>query len=201
MLLAPPLPVALARRERGMPPPGPWSFEIKLDGWRALLFRDEAGGTVLQARSGRLISDRFPDLVRAAQALPPGLVLDGELVIWHRGRVDFFAVQRRALSHPRRAAALAHELPASYAAFDVLEADGADWRTRPYRERRVRLLQLDLAPPIQPVPATTDRAIALAWWERYRPDVGIEGLVVKHLDGAYLGGSRQWRKVKHWDAR
>lgn len=203
MLLTPPVPVALARRARTIPPGDLWASELKMDGWRCLIFRTY-DVVHLQTRAGRLIEDRFPDLAEAAaRQLPEGVVLDGELVIWHHDRIDFAAVQKRALSHPRRATALARELPASYTAFDILEADATDWRPRPYRERRTRLLQLlaEARPPLQIMPATSDRGLAADWWERWHPDVGIEGLVVKHLDAPYRAGTRDWLKLKHWDAR
>jgi ATP-dependent DNA ligase len=47
-------------------------------------------------------------------ALRPGTTLDGELVIWRDGVLDFAAVQSRAASTPTRARALAEDLPASF---------------------------------------------------------------------------------------
>lgn len=186
-----------------MPDGDRWSIEPKFDGWRGLVFRDEEQGVRLQSRSGRLITPHFPDLVDAALRLPPGTVLDGEIVVWHEGRADFAAVQRRALTATQRATALAARHPASFAAFDVLEAEETDLRGRPYEERRARLLEVldGLGPPLQPVPATRDRMTALDWWERWTPELGIEGLMVKHVRGTYNGRTRDWRKLKHWDAR
>ncbi|MFE9481325.1 hypothetical protein ACFYNM_22305 [Streptomyces spororaveus] len=68
-----------------------------MDGHRALVFTAAGlGGTVLvQTRRGALVQDRWPDLVAAAEAqLPPGLVLDGELVVWdaEAGRLSFEAL-------------------------------------------------------------------------------------------------------------
>ncbi|WP_181468091.1 RNA ligase family protein [Streptomyces sp. Amel2xB2] len=202
MLLDPPIRPALARRVDALPPGDVWAYEPKFDGWRALIFH-RPDGVVVQARSGRLITTHFPDVATAALRLPVGCVIDGEVVIWNEQRIDFFAVQRRALSAPRKAWPLSKQLPASFAAFDILEHDGEDLRVRGYAERRERLVQVVgvLGPPIQPVPSTTSRDQALDWWERWTPEVGIEGLVVKHLDGLYRGGARDWRKYKHWDAR
>ncbi|MFI5672943.1 hypothetical protein [Streptomyces sp. NPDC051704] len=62
------------------------AYEQKFDGHRALLFTQPApGGRVLiQTRRGSLVQDRFPALVAAAvEQLPPGLVLDGELLVWY----------------------------------------------------------------------------------------------------------------------
>lgn len=63
------------------------------------------GDVVLQARSGRIITDAFPDLADAARQLPYGTVLDGEVVVWTEGRTVFAAVQKRAAATPGRAPA------------------------------------------------------------------------------------------------
>lgn len=205
--LHPPVSVALAQASDTIPHGEVWSFEPKFDGWRCLLFctgEEDGGGVMLQARSGRLITAHFPDLAAAGRdQLPPGLVLDGEVVVWHGDRVDFAAVQRRTLASARRAPTLARMMPASYAAFDVLERAGRDMRSRPFRERRAALLEVlaGVGPPIQAVPATTDREVALRWWRELR-GAGIEGVVAKHVEGVYRGApARGWRKIKHGEAR
>lgn len=198
VLLHPPVPVALARRATVIPPGGRWSIEPKFDGWRCLLFRAEAG-VVLQARSGRLLTTAFPDLALAGLRLPVGCVLDGEAMVWREGRLDRGAVQSRALSTPRRALALAEQEPTSYGAFDILEADGEDLRARPYAERRGRLLEIldGVGPPLQPVPATLDRDVAAHWWTAFQAIDGLEGLMAKHVAGAYWGNRRDWLKIKY----
>lgn len=47
----------------------------------------------------------------------------------HRGRLSFDALQQPLVTSPARARAKAAELPASYAAFDVLAVSGVDLRT------------------------------------------------------------------------
>lgn len=117
------------------------------------------GRVLLHTRAGRAITSRFPELATAARALATGTVLDGEIVIWTAGRLDFGAVQQRGLSSPARAAALATAAPGPFAVFGVLALCGDDLRPLSYRERRERLVALlePLGPPLQPVPATTDR--------------------------------------------
>ncbi|MEU8460129.1 ATP-dependent DNA ligase [Streptomyces sp. NPDC029003] len=192
--------VALAASVRTLPRGAGLAYEPKFDGHR-LLVRRTAADVVLQARSGRVVTAAFPDLVAAARQLPAGTVLDGEVVVWHAGRTDFALVQRRAAAATgARAAVLAQSLPASYAAFDVLELAGLDVRARPYERRRALLvdLLLPLGPPLQPVPMTTDPELAETWYETL-PASGIEGLVVKRLDEAYPAGRRSWRKLRHTD--
>lgn len=193
--------VALAAAVRTLPRGAGLAYEPKFDGHRLVVLRSEAG-VVLQARSGRLVTTAFPDLAAAVRQLPAGTVLDGEVVVWHAGRTDFALVQRRAAATAARAAVLAQTLPASYAAFDVLELAGLDVRGLPYERRRALLVELllPLGPPLQPVPMTTDPELAATWYETL-PASGIEGLVVKRLDQSYPGGRRGWTKLRHTNVR
>ncbi|MER6999223.1 ATP-dependent DNA ligase [Streptomyces sp. NPDC000410] len=197
----PPVKVALAGTVARLPRGAGLAYEPKFDGHRMVIFHAH-GKPVLQARSGRIVTAAFPDLAEAALALPEGTVLDGEVVIWTGGRIDFAAVQRRAAATAARATLLARRLPASYAAFDLLAADGEDLRPAPYERRRERLVELlgPLGPPLQPVPMTTDPELAATWYETL-PAAGVEGLVIKRLSGPYRAGARDWRKLRHTDVR
>ncbi|TQK51874.1 ATP dependent DNA ligase-like protein [Streptomyces sp. SLBN-118] len=197
----PPLKVALAQSVSVLPRGHGLAYEPKFDGHRMVIFK--VGGTVLlQARSGRIVTASFPDLADAARRLPEGTVLDGEVVVWKEGRTDFASVQKRAAATAGRAPALAHRLPASYAAFDLLAEGGEDLRPSAYEKRRARLVALlgPLGPPLQPVPMTLDADEAATWFETL-PAIGVEGLVVKRLDQTYRGGTRAWRKLRHTSAR
>ncbi len=176
--------------------PGGVMYQIKLDGFRALAFVLPEG-PVLQARSGRDLAPRFPELLPALAALPVGSVLDGEVCAWHAGRFAFGELLRTPAARARDGAAVA------YIAFDALTAPGGgraaprDIRGRPLAERWEVLVDLlrGVAPPIELVMATRDRAEAMAWFEQLVP-LGVEGLIVKPLSGIYGGGSRWW-KVRH----
>ncbi|MCJ0871511.1 ATP-dependent DNA ligase [Streptomyces sp. AP-93] len=194
--------VALAAAVRSLPRAPGLAYEPKFDGHRLVVIRT-VDGVTLQARSGRIVTAAFPDLAAAAHHLPAGTVLDGEVVVWHAGHTDFALVQRRAAAaSAARAAVLAQTLPASYAAFDVLELAGLDLRSRPYERRRTLLvdLLLPLGPPLQPVPMTTDPELAETWYETL-PASGIEGLVVKRMDQPYPAGRRGWQKLRHTNVR
>lgn len=67
----------------------------------------------------------------ARSQLPPGTVIDGEVVIWNGDRLDFGLLQRRMITAPERIGALVAAHPASYVAFDLLAAGGADQRAQP----------------------------------------------------------------------
>ncbi|CAM5316093.1 DNA ligase OS=Streptomyces aurantiogriseus OX=66870 GN=GCM10010251_96440 PE=4 SV=1 [Streptomyces aurantiogriseus] len=161
----------------------------------------------LQSRSGRDVTAHWMDLAVAAMRLPPGVILDGEAVVYlsdadGNARISFEAAQSRALSRPRRARELADRHPATYVAFDVLAHPAAgfpDLRPRPYVERRQVLLDVlaDAGPPIVPVWSTTDLDEALLWYTALE-GTGVEGIVAKPLRRAYKAG-RVWAKIRHAD--
>ncbi|MFK0238621.1 ATP-dependent DNA ligase [Streptomyces vinaceus] len=211
MVLTPPVEPMLAQAAESVPGPAAVragvAYEQKLDGHRALLFTPAGpgGAVVVQTRRGALVQDRWPDLVAAAEQLPHGLVLDGELVVWdaEEGRLSFQALQRRAAARARGAQALAAQWPAYFVAFDVLQLDGQELLNRPYRERRALLEQLfidhALTAPWTLCPMTTDLAKAREWLQTWTDVSGVEGIVVKPLTSRYLPAYRGWTKIRRRD--
>jgi ATP-dependent DNA ligase len=184
----------LARLARELPADGGVAFEPKWDGFRCLPFVD--GGEVdLRSRNDRPLARYFPEVVAALAGLGD-VVLDGELVASRDGRPDFPALLGRLHPAASRTRLLAVATPATFLAFDVLAAGGQDLRDRPYRERRRRLEDLVAGVGTLTLsPATDDRARAAAWLDA-PPTSGIDGVVVKPLDGPYVAGARGWTKVK-----
>jgi ATP-dependent DNA ligase len=202
--LAGPVGVALAKPVRGIPRPdalpGGCRYEPKWDGYRLVVVRG-ARSTRLWSKQGRDLTDRFQDVATAAIAqLPPGTVVDGEVVVWNGDRLDFGLLQRRMGTTPSRLGPIMTRYPASYVAFDVLAAGGRDLRGERWRDRRAVLEDLAArwAPPLQLSPVTADLAEAEQWFEDYRP-AGIEGLVAKGATTPYRPGRREWLKVKSWE--
>jgi ATP-dependent DNA ligase len=179
-------------------PAGDYIFEPKWDGFRALIF---AGGSrlLIQSRDLRPLDRYFPELHDALrEKLPPGCVLDGEIVIATAKGLDFDALQLRLHPAASRAAKLATETPASFVAFDVLAANGRSTMSASQRERRALLERLlaQRESPVHLTPATSDRATALKWLERFE-GAGLDGVVAKPAAGRYLPGKRAMIKVKH----
>ena len=200
--LAPPVQLALARPAEAIPPtaalPGGCLYEPKWDGFRAGVFTGD-DGAALWSRAGHDLTGRFPDVVAAAaEQVPPGYVLDGEVVVWSDGRLDFAALQSRMSAGRRTLPRMARTAPASLAVFDLLAVAGNDIRFLPLRLRRELLVALagDWEPPLNLSPATQDRDEAAVWFNDLAA-AGIEGLVVKGSGQTYRGGERQWLKVRH----
>lgn len=201
-----PLPpgVALARSAATLPAAtgasGEWLYEPKWDGFRMTIVRDD-DRTWLWSRQMKNLTDAFPELAEAAAAaIPAGCVLDGEAVIWAEGRLDFDELQRRLGRSGRAASRLAHQVPASFVAFDLLAVADRDIRGHPLSVRRALLEELasTWTGPLSISPVTPDRAVAEEWSESMAA-ASIEGIVAKAAADPYLEGQRQWIKVKRRD--
>src|SRR5687767_6773117 len=111
-------------------PEGPeWMYEVKLDGYRALLLKHDGRIRIL-SRNEKPLS--YPEVEAAARLLKAkSVVLDGEIVALDRqGRPSFQALQHRT-AHPRHAVV--------FYAFDVLHLNGEDLTRQPLDARRVHL--------------------------------------------------------------
>ncbi|WP_433781376.1 hypothetical protein ACQPX6_16705 [Actinomycetospora sp. CA-101289] len=187
----------LSRPVDVLPTSGPWAYEPKLDGFRCLLTIGEFGDVRLDSRRAKALGRYFPEIVAAAHALPPGLVLDGELVIARGAGVDFAALQQRLrYATTTRAALAAAGSPAALVAFDVLQRDGHDLRPLLYDARRAVLEEVlaDAPRGVGLMPMTTDLEAAGAWLRDQPP--GIEGVVAKRRDQRYRPGARAWQKLR-----
>jgi bifunctional non-homologous end joining protein LigD len=172
----------------GLPEGDEWSYELKLDGYRALLIKD--GEKIeLRSRNNKNLTRMYPALARAAQHLKPAqLVLDGEIVALDaQGRPSFQALQHRG-EHPGR------ELV--YYVFDVLHVNGRDVTHEPLTKRQGRLPKL-LADtgPLRWSQALPGSAHAVLNAVRA---AGLEGVVAKHKSSPYQAGERSsdWQKLK-----
>jgi ATP-dependent DNA ligase len=196
--LAPPIEPMLAKLADDLPGGGPFLYEPKWDGFRAIVFRG-ASEVFIQSRDLRPLDRYFPELhdVLLLQ-LPDGCVVDGEIVIATPHGLDFDALQLRLHPAASRVAKLAKEMPAQFVAFDLLTIRGQDMRLQPQKDRR-RLLEELLAgakPPIHLTPMTRDPVVARDWLSRFE-GAGLDGVVVKPEDGVYQPGKRAMIKVKH----
>jgi ATP-dependent DNA ligase len=193
----PPL-VPMEAKVREAIPTGAWAYEPKWDGFRAVAWAGD-GQARLDSRNTKPLLRYFPELAPALAALPPGSVVDGEVVVVRDGRTDFDALQNRIHPAASRIALLAGETPAELLAFDLLAADGDDLRAAPFTERRTRLVALMAQvdhPAWHLTPSTTDAEQAARWFAEFE-SAGCDGLVCKALDGVYEQGRRAMVKVKH----
>ncbi|MDP9443207.1 MAG: ATP-dependent DNA ligase [Actinomycetota bacterium] len=196
--IMPPVKPMLAKPVKDIPT-GPMSFEPKWDGFRSIIFRD---GELVQidSRNEKPMTRYFPELVDAVrQQLPPRCVIDGEIVVigGSGDRLDFELLQQRIHPAESRINLLAQKTPARFVAFDLLALGDTDYSRRPFAERRAALVEAlaPASPPVHVTPATTDRAVAEEWFQRFE-GAGLDGLIAKPLDGPYEPDKRAMFKVK-----
>ena len=176
-----------------------WAYEIKWDGVRGIAYAD-GGRLRLEARSGRDITPRYPELRELGRALAGRqAVLDGEVVAFDAdGRPSFQKLQGRMhLTSEHAVRRLSQSDPVHYVIFDVLWLDGHSLMALPYTERRERLVELGLNGPTWRTPANHvgDGAAMLQASQAQ----GLEGIIAKRLDCPYTPGRRSptWVKVKN----
>jgi ATP-dependent DNA ligase len=200
--LHPPL-LPMEARSVAEPPTGQdWQYEPKWDGFRCLAFRNGTD-VYLQSKSGQPLARYFPDLAEALRKLKPKqFVLDGEIVIPLKGRSSFDQLLQRIHPAASRVNKLATEFPALFIVFDLLCTDrGRSLVDVPLKLRREELEHfarrfLPRQKGVKLSPATTKLATARKWFAA--ADSGLDGIVAKRLDLAYLSGSRDgMQKIKH----
>jgi bifunctional non-homologous end joining protein LigD len=171
-----------------LPEGADWLYEPKLDGYRALLFKDRAGIRIL-SRNEKNLTPMYPGVAAAGLQLNAGqVVIDGEIVALAKdGRPSFQALQHRA-SHPK------HRIV--FYGFDVLYVNGRNLMGEPLVDRRGQLpaiigqnATIRLSRDLPGNVAAIVRALRAA---------GIEGVVAKRRSSTYQPGERSsdWVKLK-----
>lgn len=162
--------------------------ELKLDGIRLIVSNmDELK---LYTRHENDVTHRFPELHDSP--LPPGTILDGELVVTDRdGKPDFEAVMTRFQSRSSR-------VKATFCAFDIIRYKGIDVTGLPLLRRKELLNEAfeetesyTKVKPAQGSPVQYYNAVCAH---------GLEGVVIKDLRSKYAINTRSyaWQKVINW---
>ena len=117
--------------------------EVKYDGTRALVIKRN-GDLAIQNRKGIDYTRRLLEVTDAAKKIPTTFVLDGEVCYFNAEGVSEFTPcqQRCSTQNVSKQWALKRLYPVTFMAFDVLELDGADYRRKPYVERKQALHKL-----------------------------------------------------------
>ncbi len=173
------------------PPAGEgWCHEIKFDGYRVQL-RVEDGKATLKTRKGLDWTDKFAAIAKEAGALPD-VMIDGEIVaLDHNGAPNFSSLQA-ALSDGETEELI-------FFAFDLLFADGLDYRRLPLGERKAHLKEL--------LEARKRKLSQIRYVEHFVSGgdavlqsackLELEGVVSKKLDAPYRSGrTESWTKAK-----
>ena len=170
-------------------------YEIKWDGTRCLAYCSDH--TELINKRDKLLNDQFPELLTLHRCLPKPAVLDGEIVVFHDGKPDFYALQRREMLRSVFRIRLAQESDlATFIVFDILEYNGKDLTGLPLVKRKEKLKSFK-----ESETAVCSRVYLYegeklyAWTQRQN----LEGIVAKEKNSLYQCGRRtsSWIKIKN----
>lgn len=174
---------------------GTHSFDVKIDGLRAILYWDGQSLTI-RNRSLLDITNLFPEVEAMAPALGPDpMILDGELVA-DDGKFSSVA-KRGKQSNPGAVAKAMRSHPCKFIAFDLLSFQGGLITGAPYRTRRAGLDVLAPQWPQGIFQATIRHDDGPLIWSHVS-SLGLEGLIAKRWESTYQEGarSRDWLKFK-----
>src|SRR4051812_35695589 len=164
-----------------------WSYEVKWDGYRALLLKERMH-VQLRSRNDNNLTTTYPTIYAAALKLKADTaLLDGEIVALDgNGRPSFQALQHRS-AHRDHAIV--------FYAFDLLHVDGRDLTRLPLEERRRRLPDVVKGSGIllsEPLDGTAREVIDAV------SRLGLEGVIAKRKNSRYAAGLRSdaWVKLK-----
>lgn len=172
-----------------------WALEGKFDGWRTLVALNGDTVGLYGGRNAASYTGKVPYIEQAlAATLPPGTMLDGELVApsGTAGGVQTIMAAKGA----HKPNAFSPHL--TLVVFDVVLLNGADVKSLTYTNRRSLLSMIDwpshtyLSPSGECTQANHDRML----------DLGLEGSVLKRLSSTYTPGARShdWLKMKFVDS-
>jgi DNA ligase D-like protein (predicted ligase) len=176
-----------AKVVQALPEGDEWSYEVKFDGYRALLIKD--GDRIqIRSRNNNDLTRTYPGVAAAASRLRAGsAVLDGEIVaVDSEGQPSFQALQHRG-AHPG--------VTVMFYAFDLMHIDGEDLTREPLLARQDRLRQVVERSGILlswSLPGTAAQVIDAV------RKLGLEGIIAKRKDSRYQPEVRTqaWVKLK-----
>ena len=177
-----------AQPVRALPEGGEWLYELKLDGYRALLLKNGSDIRIL-SRNEKDLTPMYPGIAAAGLRLgAEQAVVDGEIVaLGEDGRPSFQALQHRG-SHPRHLIV--------FYGFDLLHLNGRNLRNEPLYARRAQLPEL--IGKSAAIRVSLDLPGRAAEVVRALRAASIEGVIAKRRDSTYQPGERSgdWVKLK-----
>ncbi len=201
-----PYPFFLAYAVEGAPedigPAEEWVAEFKWDGIRGQLIK-RRGKVFLWSRGEELVTDKYPEFDAVAGVQADDFVLDGEILAFKDGMPLSFNDLQTRIGRKSPGGKLLREKPVVFMAYDLLEYEGEDVRSRTYGERRELLAMLleNMAIEDLIIPSSY---YTLPDWEYAKnlreqaSDQKAEGLMLKQLSSQYLTGRKKggWWKWK-----
>ncbi|NNJ89671.1 MAG: ATP-dependent DNA ligase [Eudoraea sp.] len=184
--------------------PGKWYAEHKWDGIRAqLIIRNRE--LFVWSRGEELVTDKYPEFETLLEYVPDGTVFDGEILPFPAGVIGTFNDLQKRIGRKSISKALLTKIPVILMAYDLLEWQGEDIRSHPFKERR-RHLETLVEPLVnlENVPLQLSETMTFKKWSDFAKERSLsrekksEGLMLKQKDSPYLVGRKKgdWWKWK-----
>lgn len=181
--------------------PNDWQVEWKWDGIRGQIIKRN-GELFVWSRGEELMTEKFPEYYNLQNLLPDGIAIDGEIIPCIDEKPLPFALLQTRIGRKNITKKQLQEAPIAFFAYDLMEYEGEDWRTRPLTERRAKLEEV-LAGVNHPT-LILSPVVSFDNWEALDElrltsrDIGAEGFMLKKLDAPYGVGRKRggWWKWK-----
>ena len=187
-----------------------YQFESKWDGIRSQIIK-RSNNVSIWTRGEELVNKTFPELTKIISNFKIDFVVDGEILIWDESKKvpkDFSLLQKR-LGRKSPSIRIQKELPVVFIAYDILEINGNDIRSKILSERR-NILEEKLFNSLSEDQTFISKKIKITKllqinnWEEVEQakksarNINTEGLVIKNKNSRYLAGRKKgnWWKYK-----
>ncbi len=210
-MIKPMLPTLVFEAPRG----SDWVYEIKYDGFRALLHWNHHSVELI-SRNGNNLNEQFPDIIEQCHLLSETfsnvlpIIFDGELCILESNqKASFEQIQQRGrLKNRDKIEQSVKQKNAFFLIFDLLSLKGEPLSLLPFHERKQKLLSLfENKQLVLDIDYTSQQLLQLiqshhdfdSLWKTVKEAHG-EGIIAKKQDSKWEAGKRttSWLKIKNW---
>lgn len=181
--------------------PAEWQAEWKWDGIRGqVIKRNEE--LFVWSRGEELMTDKFPEYFVLKNVLPDGVAIDGEIIPAMNGNPLPFALLQTRIGRKNVGKKQLQEAPISFFAYDLLEYNYEDWRTKSLTERRKKLQEI--LQPLSTGVIQLSEIIEFDDWKNLAKmregarEMNSEGIMLKRKSAEYKVGRKRgdWWKWK-----
>ena len=182
--------------------PQDWLAERKWDGIRGQVIVRK-GDLYVWSRGEELVTDKYPEYEVFRNSLPDGTVLDGEILPWKDGQPLSFNLLQTRIGRKNVTSKILSEAPVVFMAYDVMEWQGLDIRSKPMAERREILRKLVDKSHTGGVLVLSPEVQFSEWDQLVKErdksrEYSSEGIMLKKMDSVYKTGRKRgdWWKWK-----
>ena len=186
-----------------------YQFESKWDGIRSQIIK-RSNNISIWTRGEELVNKTFPELIKIISHFKNDFVLDGEILIWdeNKNRPKNFSLLQKRLGRKSPSLKIQKDLPVVFMAYDILEINGKDIRSKILIERR-KILEKSFSNLISEDKSIIGKIkitklhqisnwIDLEEVKNSARKSNTEGLVIKDKQSEYVPGRKKgnWWKYK-----